>query len=124
MESITTATTAKRSGCRRGRWSGRRGSSWSGTQTRCSWDDTANKNVRNFSISRSLLSNPFCKRDIWAYGGLSVRNIFLVYIPPGNPEAMVHYEETIRQKVPSDRIYRYIDSVLRSRLVKIFSGRP
>jgi hypothetical protein len=53
-----------------------------------------------------------------------VRNIFLVYIPPGNPEAMVHYEETIRQKVSSDRIYRHVDSGVRSRLMRIFGGRP
>ena len=53
-----------------------------------------------------------------------MRNIFLVYIPPGNPEAMVHYEETIRQKVSSDRVYRHVDSGLRSRLMKIFSARP
>jgi len=53
-----------------------------------------------------------------------VRNIFLVYIPPGNPEAVVHYEETIRQKVSSDRIYRHVDTGLRSRLTKIFGGRP
>jgi len=53
-----------------------------------------------------------------------VRNIFLVYIPPGNTEAMVHYEETIRQKVSTDRIYRHVDSGLRSRLTRVFGGRP
>jgi len=37
---------------------------------------------------------------------------------------MVHYEETIRQKVSSDRVYRHVDSGLRSHLMKIFSGRP
>ena len=53
-----------------------------------------------------------------------MRNIFLVYIPPGNTEAMVHYEETIRQKVSPDRIYRHVDSGLRSRLDRIFGKRP
>ena len=53
-----------------------------------------------------------------------MRNIFLVYIPPGNAEAMVHYEETIRQKVNPERIYRYIGADLRSRLMRIFGGRP
>ncbi len=53
-----------------------------------------------------------------------MRNIFLVYIPPGNTEAMVHYEETIRQKVSIDRIYRHVDSGLRSRLDRIFGSRP
>jgi hypothetical protein len=53
-----------------------------------------------------------------------VRNIFLVYIPPGNAEAMVHYAETIRQKVMPERIYRHIDDNLRSRLMRIFGTRP
>jgi len=37
---------------------------------------------------------------------------------------MVHYEETIRQKVNPERIYRYIGADLRSRLMRIFGGRP
>ena len=53
-----------------------------------------------------------------------MRNIFLVYIPPGNAEAMVHYEETIRQKVLPERIYRHTDDTLRSRLTRIFGARP
>jgi hypothetical protein len=53
-----------------------------------------------------------------------VKNIFLVYIPPGNAEAMVHYEETIRQKVMPERIFRHIDDNLRSRLMRIFGTRP
>lgn len=53
-----------------------------------------------------------------------MRNIFLVYIPPGNAEAMVHYEETIRQKVSPERIYRHIGTDLRSRLARIFGERP
>ena len=53
-----------------------------------------------------------------------MKNIFLVYIPPGNAEAMVHYEETIRQKVMPERIFRYIDDNLRSRLMRVFGTRP
>jgi hypothetical protein len=28
-----------------------------------------------------------------------MRNIFILYMPPANMEAMVHYEDTIRKKV-------------------------
>lgn len=52
-----------------------------------------------------------------------MKNIFLVYIPPGNTEAMVHYEDTIRQKVSPDRIYTHIDSGLKGRLERIFGNR-
>jgi len=52
------------------------------------------------------------------------RNIFLVYIPPGNAEAMVHYEDTIRQKVTPDRIYQHAPDNLRANLQNIFKGRP
>lgn len=52
-----------------------------------------------------------------------MRNIFLVYIPRGNPEAMVHYEETIRQKVNPERIYGHVGPDLRARLGRVFGGR-
>lgn len=52
-----------------------------------------------------------------------MRNIFLVYIPPGNAEAVVHYEDTIRKKVPPEQIYRHIDGTLKERLEHIFGGR-
>lgn len=51
-----------------------------------------------------------------------MRNIFLVYIPPGNAEAMVHYAETIRQKIVPQRIFRYVDSGLRQYLQRVFAG--
>jgi hypothetical protein len=50
--------------------------------------------------------------------------IFLVYIPPGNAEAIVHYEETIKQRGAPDRIYPHIPPKLRDHLERIFSGRP
>src|SRR5262245_53689760 len=50
-------------------------------------------------------------------------NIFLVYIPPANHEAMVHYQDTIRGKVALDRIYRYVSPQVRRRLEDIFGTR-
>lgn len=47
-------------------------------------------------------------------------NIFLLYIPPTNYEATVHYEDTIKQKVPSDRIFKYVDSGTKYKLQSIF----
>ncbi len=40
-------------------------------------------------------------------------NIFLLYIPFGNYEAQVHYEDTIKQKVLPDRIFRFVDPDLK-----------
>lgn len=53
-----------------------------------------------------------------------MRNIFLLYIPPTNHEAVVHYEDTIRRKVAPDRVYRHVDQNLRQQLDNIFHGRP
>jgi hypothetical protein len=53
-----------------------------------------------------------------------MKNIFLLYIPPGNAEAMVHYEETIRQRVPPTKIYPHIDETLRVQLSRVFGSRP
>lgn len=53
-----------------------------------------------------------------------MRNIFLLYIPPANHEAVVHYEDTIRRKVMPDRIYRFVDQNTRRNLEDIFGGRP
>ena len=52
-----------------------------------------------------------------------MKNIFLVYIPPGNAEAMVHYEDTIRRKVAPERIYQHVSGTLKERLAHIFAGR-
>jgi len=49
-----------------------------------------------------------------------MRNIFLLYMPPGNAEAMVHYEDTIRRKVTFDRIARHVSSDLARKLKQIF----
>jgi hypothetical protein len=53
-----------------------------------------------------------------------MRNIFILYMPPGNTEAMVHYEDTIRKKVSADRIFTYVDSPLRKRLESVFGPNP
>ena len=37
-----------------------------------------------------------------------MRNIFLLYMPPNNIEAMTHYRDTIQQKVSFDRISRFV----------------
>jgi hypothetical protein len=53
-----------------------------------------------------------------------MRNIFILYMPPRNGEAMIHYEETIRKKVPLARIAPHVDPGLRRRLDVIFQGKP
>jgi hypothetical protein len=53
-----------------------------------------------------------------------MRNIFILYIPPGNGEAMVHYEDTIRRKVSPERIYAHVDASLKQSLGSTFQGRP
>ncbi len=52
----------------------------------------------------------------------NMKNIFILYMPPGNYEAMVHYEDTIKNKVSMGRIIKYIDSDFRDRLQKIFGN--
>src|SRR6266550_146896 len=47
-------------------------------------------------------------------------NVFLLYMPPGNAEAMVHYQDTIKQKVALSRISPHISVDLRANLVSIF----
>src|SRR5882672_2324552 len=51
-----------------------------------------------------------------------MRNVFLLYMPPGNREAMVHYEDTIVQKVTLERIARFISQDLRTRLQEVFGS--
>jgi len=53
-----------------------------------------------------------------------MRNIFFLYIPPKNYEALVHYQDTIINKVSQERIFKYIDSRLRSHLLNIFGKKP
>lgn len=53
-----------------------------------------------------------------------MRRVFLVYMPLGNAEAMRHYEDTIKTRVPMPRVAQYLTPNARSRLDKIFAGRP
>jgi hypothetical protein len=53
-----------------------------------------------------------------------MRNIFILYMPPGNPEAMVHYEDTIRRKVAPEIIFSFVDAELKRRLATVFGIKP
>jgi|Deesub1362A_J573_1020465.scaffolds.fasta_scaffold08015_1 hypothetical protein len=52
-----------------------------------------------------------------------MRNIFILYIPPSNYEAIVHYEDTIKRKVSFDRIYPYVDETTRYKLQNVFGSK-
>jgi hypothetical protein len=52
-----------------------------------------------------------------------MRNIFLLYMPPGNAEAMVHYQDTIRNKVTFARIAQHISPSLGHKLQNLFGSR-
>jgi hypothetical protein len=52
-----------------------------------------------------------------------MRNIFLLYMPVGNLEAMTHYRDTIQQKVSFERIARYAPRPVATRLKQIFGDR-
>lgn len=51
-------------------------------------------------------------------------NVFLLYMPPGNAEAMVHYQDTIKQKVALGRISPHVPASLRAKLISIFGHSP
>ena len=53
-----------------------------------------------------------------------MRNIFILYMPPGNTEAMVHYEDTIHKKVTPARIYQHASSNVTRKLQGVFGDRP
>lgn len=56
--------------------------------------------------------------------GTPMRNIFLLYMPPGNPEAMLHYRDTIQNRVPMDRLARFLPRDQVERLREVFGNRP
>jgi hypothetical protein len=47
-------------------------------------------------------------------------NVFLLYMPPGNMEAMVHYQDTIKNKVSLRRISSFISRDLHAKLTSVF----
>ena len=53
-----------------------------------------------------------------------MKNIFILFIPAGNHEALVHYEDTIKNKVSPERIYRYLENELKNELRDIFGDKP
>src|SRR5438552_190284 len=52
-----------------------------------------------------------------------MRNIFLLIMPLGNPEAMVHYQDTIRNKVAFERIAPHVSSSIARKLHQVFGTR-
>jgi hypothetical protein len=53
-----------------------------------------------------------------------MRNIFVLYMAPGNNEQMVHYEDTIKNRVSQDRILNYLDLNLQNKIRNIFVKKP
>ncbi|PYL08882.1 MAG: hypothetical protein DME33_05925 [Verrucomicrobia bacterium] len=53
-----------------------------------------------------------------------MRNIFLLFMPPGNVEAMVHYQDTIRNKVSFERVAPHISPALGRKLQQVFANHP
>lgn len=53
-----------------------------------------------------------------------MRNIFIVYMAPGNYEQMVHYQDTIKNRVPQERLFKHLDHNLQSKLRNIFGNKP
>ncbi|SRR6266545_1842620 len=51
-------------------------------------------------------------------------NVFLLYMPPGNHEAMVHYQDTIVNRVSLERLNAFISPNLRVRLKDVFGSKP
>ena len=52
-------------------------------------------------------------------------NIFLLYMPPGNAEAMVHYQDTdSRTKSSFDRIATHVPSGVSRQLRQVFGEKP
>jgi hypothetical protein len=53
-----------------------------------------------------------------------MRRVFLLYMPPSNYEAMVHYQDTIVQRVPLERMSPYLSRELTARLRGVFGTKP
>jgi hypothetical protein len=51
-------------------------------------------------------------------------NVFLLYMPTGNTEAMVHYQDTIKNRVGITRIAAFISPDLRAKLLSVFGSAP
>lgn len=53
-----------------------------------------------------------------------MRNIFILYMPLGNREVMVHYEDTIRKRVAPERILPHVSQSVSRKLTQVFGQRP
>lgn len=53
-----------------------------------------------------------------------MRNVFLLYIPSGNAEALVHYEDTIKKRVDLGRLVPFVSQDLRAKLARVFGNHP
>jgi hypothetical protein len=53
-----------------------------------------------------------------------MRNIFILYMPPTNLEAMVHFEDTIQKKVAPELVYSSVKPELQRRLQRMFGAKP
>ena len=53
-----------------------------------------------------------------------MRDIFIAYMATGNVEQMVHYQDTIKNKVSQNRIFKYLDRNMQNVLRNIFADRP
>lgn len=53
-----------------------------------------------------------------------MRNVFLLYMPPSNAEAMVHYQDTIVNRVPLERMSPFLPGALTAKLRGTFQTRP
>ena len=49
-----------------------------------------------------------------------MKNIFILYIPPSNYEATVHYQDTIVNKVSQERVSKYLNINIKNYLKQIF----
>lgn len=53
-----------------------------------------------------------------------MRNVFLLYMPPNNPEAMTHYRDTIQNRVPFERIARFLTRAQSEQVRGVFGSKP
>ncbi len=52
--------------------------------------------------------------------GSGMRDIFFLYIPSNNTEAIIHYQDTIVNKVSQDLIFRLVDQNIRNYSKPVF----
>jgi hypothetical protein len=52
-----------------------------------------------------------------------MHNVFLLYMPPGNQEAMVHYQDTLVSRVSLERLNPFLSPNLRARLKDVFGSK-